>query len=60
MTPKIACANCKRFRGKPATWPTCEAFPDGIPEEIAYGENQHREPFPGDHGFQWEAKDEKA
>jgi hypothetical protein len=25
----------------------CTAFPDGIPEEIAYGNNKHTEPYPG-------------
>lgn len=32
----------------------CEAFPDGIPDEIAYGENLHTSPFPGDNGIQYE------
>ena len=25
----------------------CNAFPDGIPDEIAYGDNLHTVPFPG-------------
>jgi len=25
----------------------CVAFPDGIPDEIAYGDNPHSEPLPG-------------
>lgn len=33
----------------------CTAFPEGIPYEIAYGDNLHREPFPGDNGIQYEA-----
>ena len=32
----------------------CSAFPAGIPEEIAYGDNLHLEPFPGDNGVQFE------
>ena len=32
----------------------CEAFPDGIPAEIAYGRNKHLKPFPGDNGIQYE------
>ena len=32
----------------------CTAFPDGIPDEIAYGANLHLTPFPGDHGIQFE------
>ena len=37
----------------------CEAFPDGIPDEIAYGDNPHTSPFPGDHGIRFEPE-EKA
>ena len=34
----------------------CAAFPKppGIPYEIQNGENDHLEPFPGDHGIQYE------
>jgi hypothetical protein len=34
---------------------TCDAFPDGIPDVIWKGENPHTEPYPGDHGIQFEA-----
>ena len=27
--------------------PYCAAFPDGIPEEIAYGDNKHLKPIEG-------------
>ena len=36
--------------------PVCAAFPDGIPHDIAYGDVQHTEPFPGDHGILFEEK----
>jgi len=29
----------------------CVAFPDGIPDEIAYGDNKHLKPYKGDHGI---------
>ena len=32
----------------------CHAFPDNIPDEIAYGDNPHTSPYPGDHGIQYE------
>ena len=31
----------------------CKAFPRGIPEEIAFGDNLHTEPYPGDNGIQF-------
>jgi hypothetical protein len=36
---------------------TCKAFPDGIPRQIAYGDNLHLKPYPGDHGIQFEKED---
>lgn len=32
----------------------CRAFPDRIPNVIAYGDNKHLKPFRGDHGIQFE------
>lgn len=32
----------------------CKAFPKGIPEEIAFGDNPHTKPVEGDHGIQFE------
>jgi len=35
---------------------TCKAFPEGIPRKIWEGENDHKNPFPGDHGIRFEPK----
>jgi hypothetical protein len=32
----------------------CKAFPEGIPDEIAYGKNKHTKPFEGDNGIRYE------
>lgn len=39
---------------------TCAAFPDGIPREIYRGDNDHKQPYPGDRGIQFEAKTRSA
>jgi len=59
-----ACFNCKHYLGlkeiqeepeiEPDIFNYCEAFPDGIPDEIDSGENDHRKQFPGDHGITFE------
>ena len=32
----------------------CLAFPEGIPDKIAYGDNKHLEPVKGDSGITYE------
>ncbi|HEX7099355.1 MAG TPA: hypothetical protein VF377_08930 [Acidimicrobiia bacterium] len=47
LVPPI-CLMCKRFKGglgNPVGKPTCQAFPDGIPDEILYRAYDHREPY---------------
>ena len=38
------CLKCKHFRMIEGG---CDAYPDGIPDEITSGENKHTEPLPG-------------
>lgn len=60
--PQCSKRNCKHFRGvkqddeeERTERVVCAAFPDGIPEAIAYGQNLHLSPYPGDHGIRFEA-----
>lgn len=51
---RVPCYRCVHAREiEPVT---CAAFPDGIPEEILEGENDHTAPVPGDHGVRFTPK----
>ena len=63
MRAKLKCytRRCRHFIG--VTQPdgteepgrvACKAFPDGIPEEIAYGDDPHLYFYPGDSGIHYE------
>lgn len=59
--PKCSLRGCKHFLGvknddgdESNERVVCEAFPNGIPDEIAYGTNKHLKPFPGDNGIRFE------
>ncbi len=51
----VPCYRCGHYSGKAK----CKAFPQGIPDLILSGEDQHTEPFPGDGGIQFEPKEEE-
>ena len=49
-TPFIKCLVCKRYKVNRK----CDAFPDGIPDEIWNGNKEHIEPYMGDKGLRFE------
>ena len=48
------CAYCRHLKGGAV----CAAYPAGIPEKILNNEHDHRKPYPGDNGIQFEALDD--
>lgn len=60
IEPKCRKRECKHFSGvqnmgdESTEYVYCRAFPKGIPSKIAYGDNLHIEPYPGDGGIQYE------
>ena len=51
------CNKCRHIlpSRRDESYPRCDAFPGGIPEEILTGEFLHIRPFEGDKGIQFEA-----
>ena len=48
-----SCAFCVHFNENDSENITCAAYPEGIPEDIVLGTNDHRAPVKGDHGLQF-------
>lgn len=58
-TKPAVCYDCKHFYAKKPGF-RCAAFPDGIPRDIVNGVNDHSEPYPDDHGIQFEPIEQPA
>ncbi len=56
-SPNFQCARCKHFHSKDTTGNNCDAYPDGIPNIILTNEHNHRQPYRGDKGIQFEEKE---
>jgi hypothetical protein len=53
MGPTPLCLKCARFHDTNDDTFTCDAFPEGIPDEIVLGGFNHNLPFPGDNGMRF-------
>ena len=54
--PRAACLKCARKREGDEGW-YCEAFPEGMPDEILSNGNPHTSPVEGDHGILFTPKE---
>lgn len=52
----IACAHLERKIQPGRERAKCKAYPGGIPDKIYQGGFDHREPYKGDNGIQFELK----
>ena len=51
MIPIFQCDLCKHYYNDSSG--SCDAFPEGTPDEIRMNEFDHTQPYPGDHGIRF-------
>jgi hypothetical protein len=51
--PATLCIFCRHLREGTVR---CDAFPEGIPDDILFSLRDHREPYEGDRGIRFEVK----
>jgi excisionase family DNA binding protein len=54
QSPTPHCYDCDYFHALNSR--TCDAFPEGIPDEIWFGTIRHDHPYLGDHHIQFKAR----
>ena len=54
------CWACTRFHGRTTLRPSCDAFPDGIPQMIDFKGFDHRKQFTGDGDMRFESVPNEA
>ena len=55
--PALYSPICNQCRHREPGTVVCKAFPNRIPKDILTGRANHKNPYPGDHGIRFEAKD---
>jgi hypothetical protein len=58
VRPPTICDSCARVKSLSDETATCEAFPSGIPVDVASGRTGHLLPLKGDHGKQHVLRDD--